>query len=226
MVTEGVCEPSSSPWASPLHMVKKKTGGWRSCGDFRQFNKVIVPDRYPIPHIHDFTQQLKGCIIFTTLDLDRAYFQIPVAKEDRSKTAIITLFGLFQFKSMPYGLCNAAQSFQAFNGRCTSRTQLQFRIFRRYFSRVENRERTPTYSLHEVMGIRITHQFGKMSIRKTTSAIFRPYHQQRRNTAYRRTGYSDKKLSTIRYNQELSMFSWRTEFLPPFYTRCKNYKRH
>ena len=61
---------------------KPETGAWRPCGDFRNLNAKTVPDRYPIPHLHDFAMGLQGTKIFTKLDLVKAYYQIPVAEED------------------------------------------------------------------------------------------------------------------------------------------------
>jgi hypothetical protein len=103
---------SNSSWSSPLHMVPKQDGSFRPCGDYRRLNTVTEDDKYPLPSLLDFSADLAGCTVFSKLDLVKGYHQIPMSAADIPKTAICTPFGLFEYLFMPFGLKNAAQTFQ------------------------------------------------------------------------------------------------------------------
>ena len=111
-LAQGILRPSSSPWASPLHLVPKKTGGWRVCGDYRRLNASTLPDRYPLRVIGDLLDMTSGMSCFTGLDFTKAYYQVPVANPDIQKTAVTTPVGLFEYTRMPFGLRNAGCTFQ------------------------------------------------------------------------------------------------------------------
>ena len=120
MCAAGICRRSNSPWSSGLHMVPEKNGTVRPCGDDRHLNGRTSGDSYPLPHLHGFTASLTGNMIFSKVDLVMGYHQIPVRAEDIAKTAIATPFGLFEFVRMPFGLKNAAQTFQRLMDSVTS----------------------------------------------------------------------------------------------------------
>ncbi|KAK8771504.1 hypothetical protein V5799_025250 [Amblyomma americanum] len=113
MLREGFARRSDAPRASPLHLVPKKTEGWRPRGDYHALNARTIPHRYPVHHIQNFAHRIYGCHVCSVLELVKAYTQIPINPDDVPKTAIITPFGLFEFSFMSFGLRNAGQTFNA-----------------------------------------------------------------------------------------------------------------
>ena len=113
MLEQDVIEPSMSPYHSPVVVVKKKDGSARMCLDVRRLNKVTKKDAYTLPRIRNVLESLNGANYFCVVDLQSGYWQLPLAPEDREKTAFSIPFrGHFQFKVMPFGLCNAPASFE------------------------------------------------------------------------------------------------------------------
>ena len=74
----GIVQCSSSSWSSPLHLIKKKGSSWRPCGDFRRLNLITSEDKYPVRNMGDFSGQMEGCHVFSTLDLKNGYLQVRV----------------------------------------------------------------------------------------------------------------------------------------------------
>ena len=112
MLKRGIIEPSYSPWSSPVVIVKKKNGKDRFCIDYRKLNNVTKKDNHPLPKIDEMLDKFQGSKWFTSIDLKAGFWNIPVKESDKEKTAFITSEGLYQFKVMPFGLCNAPSTFQ------------------------------------------------------------------------------------------------------------------
>ena len=90
----------------------ERGGSFRFCIDYRKVNAVSRKDAYPLPRIDDILDTLAGSKWFSALDLLSGYWQVEVSPEDREKTAFCTHEGLFEFRIMPFGLCNAPATFQ------------------------------------------------------------------------------------------------------------------
>ncbi|GJZ93459.1 putative nucleotidyltransferase, ribonuclease H, partial [Tanacetum coccineum] len=111
LADRGFIRPSTSPWGSPVLFVKKKDGSFRMCFDYRELNKLIVRNRYPLPMIDDLFDQLQGSSVYSKIDLRSGYHQLRVRDEDIPKTAFRTRYGHYEFQVMPFGLTNAPAVF-------------------------------------------------------------------------------------------------------------------
>jgi len=112
MLQHGVVQPSTSPWAAPIVLVKKKDGTRRFCVDYWKLNDMTRKDAYPLPHIDETLDALSGVRVFSTLDLASGYWQVEMDPADAEKTVFASRHGLFGFQVMPFGLCNAPGTFQ------------------------------------------------------------------------------------------------------------------
>ena len=112
MLEREVIQPSHSPWESPIVLVEKKDGSTHFCVDYRRLNAVTKMDSHTLPRIDDSVDLLAGSKWFSTLDLASGYWQVGMDQDGREKTAFLTHSGLFEFRRMPFGLCNAPATFQ------------------------------------------------------------------------------------------------------------------
>lgn len=109
-----IIEPSRSMWLNPVVLTRKNNGKLRFCVDFRRLNEIVDLDQYEIPRIQELINMLYSMKYFSTLDLKDGFYQVPLRKEDRQKTAFLAGGRLFQFKVMPQGFKNSPAIFQRF----------------------------------------------------------------------------------------------------------------
>ncbi|GKE76993.1 putative reverse transcriptase domain-containing protein [Tanacetum coccineum] len=108
---KGFIRPRSPLWGAPVLFVKKKDGSFRMCIDYRELNKLMVKNRYPLLRIDNLFDQLQGSNVYSKIDLRSGYHQLRVREEDILKTAFKTRYGHYEFQVMPFGLTNAPTVF-------------------------------------------------------------------------------------------------------------------
>jgi len=109
--------PSVSPWGTQVLLVKKKDGSMRLCVDYRQLNKVMIKNRYPLPRIDDLMDQLVGAEVFSKIDLRSGYHHIRVKAEDISKSVFRMRYGHYEYSVMPFEVSNALGVFMEYINR-------------------------------------------------------------------------------------------------------------
>ncbi|GFV07310.1 retrovirus-related Pol polyprotein from transposon 412 [Trichonephila clavipes] len=111
-LNEGIISPSSSEYANPIIMVKKKDGSSRMCIDYRKLNQKLVKDKFPLPLIEDGLETLQEAKVYSTLDLRNGFFHIDVDEDCRKYTSFIVPDGQFEFNKVPFGLSTSPVVFQ------------------------------------------------------------------------------------------------------------------
>ena len=111
LLKQGMIQESSSPFASLVLLVEKKTGEWRLCVDYKRLNALTIKNSYPMPIMEEFLDELAGAIWFSSLDLRSGYHQILVLPDDISKTAFQIHRGHYEYKVMPYGVTGGPATF-------------------------------------------------------------------------------------------------------------------
>lgn len=117
MFQKGWIQQSTSPFSSPVVLVRKKGGQWRLCVDYRKPILITIKDKFPMPLIEDHMDELGGSIIFSKLDLQSGYHQMRIAEGEEYKTTFKTHAGHFEYLVIPFGLTKALASFQALMNR-------------------------------------------------------------------------------------------------------------
>ena len=102
LLDKGFIRPSTSPWGTPVLFAKKKGKTLRLCIDYRQLNKVMIQNRYPLSRIDDLFDQLRGARVYFKIDLRTGYHQLRVRETDIPKTAFRTRYGHFEFTVIPF----------------------------------------------------------------------------------------------------------------------------
>ena len=128
LLEQGIIEESTSPWSSPIVLVRKKDGSVRFCVDFRKLNNITTKDAFSIPRIDDIFDHLSQAEYYTTIDFKSGYFQVGLDPKDRPKTAFSTRDQHYQFTVLPQGVTNGPPAFQRIVGHILGPTRWQYSL--------------------------------------------------------------------------------------------------
>ena len=152
MLEMGAIQRSHSPWASPVVLVRKKTGELRFCIDLRKLNNRTIKDAHALPRIEDSLDSLNGAQIFTSLDLKSGYWQVELDEESIPLTAFtVGPLGFYECCRMPFGLCNAPATFQRLMETCLGDMHLQWCII--YLDDIIVFSKTPEEHIERLRGV-------------------------------------------------------------------------
>ena len=127
MLDAGVIRPSNSPWCNAVLLVRKKDGSLCFCINFRRLNTLTVKDSHPLPRICETLESLAGAAHYSTIDMNSGFWQVPMDEESKQYTAFtLGSMGLYECKSMPFGLCNAPPTFQRLMLNCLGELNLTY----------------------------------------------------------------------------------------------------
>ena len=114
MESLGVISPAnkSTPWCAGMVVVPKKSGSVRICVDFRKLNESVLRETHPLPKVDNTLAQLTGATVFSKLDANSGFWQIPLDESSRELTTFLTPFGRYHFNRMPFGIASAPEHFQ------------------------------------------------------------------------------------------------------------------
>ena len=127
MLDAGVIQPSNSSWCNAVVLVRMKDRSLRFCINFRRLNTLTVKDSHPLPRICKTLESLAGAAHYTTIDMNSGFWQVPMDEESKQYTAFtLGSMGLYEYKSMPFGLCNAPPTFQRLMLNCLGELNLTY----------------------------------------------------------------------------------------------------